>query len=135
MAKQSPSQVEHFEIVNPAGAGIDIGSRFHMVSPNPETAERFGVFTEDLHALARYLRDKGIKSVAMESTGFYWKNLYVLLQEYGFEVLLVNPGFAKNVRGRKTDRIDAHWLRKMHSCGLLPGSFQPPMCSRIACVL
>ena len=62
----------------------------------------------------------------MESTGFYWKNLYVLLQEYGFEVLLVNPGFAKNVRGRKTDRIDAHWLRKMHSCGLLPGSFQPP---------
>ena len=114
-------------LVNSNAAGIDIGSRFHFVAigEGKENTRKFGVFTEDLHQIASYLKSNGIKSVAMESTGFYWKPLFVLLQDYGFEVILANAKHVKNVRGRKTDMIDCQWIQKLHSCGLLSASFQP----------
>ena len=37
----------------------------------------------------------------------------------------MNARYAKNVPGRKTDVSDASWLRQLHSCGLLGGSFLP----------
>jgi transposase len=61
----------------------------------------------------------------MESTGVYWVPLFLLLQEYGFEVYLVNAKHVKNVTGRKDDESDAEWIQKLHSCGLLSASFQP----------
>jgi hypothetical protein len=61
----------------------------------------------------------------MESTGVYWKQLYLVLIEQGFEVALVNASHVKNVSGKKTDMEDAMWIQKLHSCGLLRSSFLP----------
>lgn len=126
MAKSQVSkQAEHFEVVHPHAAGIDVGKNFFDISPRAGVVKRFGTYTEELEEILAYLREHHIQTVAIESTGPYWKNLFVLLQAEGFEVYLINPSYAKNVRNRKSDRVDAQWLRKMHSCGLLPNSFQP----------
>ena len=61
----------------------------------------------------------------MESTGVYWKQLFVVLQEHGIEAFLVNSRHVKNVTGKKTDEDDAHWIMRLHTCGLLTNSFQP----------
>jgi transposase len=70
-------------------------------------------------------KSEGITTVAMESTGVYWLNVYLMLEEAGMEVYLVNARHVKNVTGRKRDDTDAIWLHKLHSCGLLEKSFQP----------
>lgn len=127
MAKKE-AQSAKFEVVNPRAAGIDVGSRFHWVSvgTQAEQSREFGVFTEDLHALCKWLKSKEVTTVAMESTGFYWKQLFVMLQSYGLEVYLVNASFTKHIQGRKpSDMSDSQWIWKMHSVGLLPASFQP----------
>ena len=85
----------------------------------------FGTFTQDLHDLADWFKACGVTSVAMESTGVYWIPAYEILEQRGFEVILVNARYAKNVPGRKTDVSDAAWLRQLHSYGLLRGSFRP----------
>jgi transposase len=61
----------------------------------------------------------------MESTGVYWIPAFEVLEGHGFNVILVNARYAKNVPGRKTDVSDAGWLRQLHSYGLLRGSFRP----------
>ena len=61
----------------------------------------------------------------MESTRVYGIPAYEILEQRGFEFVLVNARYAKNVPGRKTDVSDAAWLRQLHSCGLLRGSFRP----------
>lgn len=112
-------------IVNPHAAGIDIGSREHWVAvdQNKENVQSFGVYTQDHQHLIDHLRQYGITSVAMESTGSYWQTLFNALQKAGFEVLLVGGSQTKNVQGRKTDVIDCLWIQRLHSLGLLSGSF------------
>lgn len=61
----------------------------------------------------------------MESTGFYWKPLFLMLQAHGFEVYLVNAGHVKNARGKKSDVSDCQWIWQLHTVGLLQASFQP----------
>ena len=61
----------------------------------------------------------------MESTGVYWIPLFEILQERGFEVLLVNARHVKGVPGRKSDVTDCQWLQQLHTFGLLRGSFRP----------
>jgi hypothetical protein len=61
----------------------------------------------------------------MESTGNYWQNLYDVLIESGFEVLLVSGAHTKHMKGRKTDVQDCQWIQYLHSVGLLTGSFLP----------
>lgn len=116
-------------MINPDAAGIDIGSSFHFVAvPADRSASpvrRFGSFTKDLHDLAKWLKECQIKTVAMESTGIYWLQLFLILEEYGFEVFLVNAQHVKNVSGRKTDVLDCQWIQQLHSYGLLSASFQP----------
>lgn len=121
MAKSS------FEIINPNCAGIDIGSRSHFVAVGQELCdvEEFGVYADDLVAICTHLKSHGITSVAMESTGAYWQNLYVELVKHGFEVVLANGKFTKNIKGKKTDVKDARWIQKLHSIGLLTSSFLP----------
>lgn len=117
-----------FKIVNPQAAGIDIGSRINWVSigENPEDSKSFGVFTEDHHSLCQWLLASRIKTVAMESTGYYWKQLFLMLQSYGLEVYLVNASFTKNIQSRKpSDLADSQWIWKLHTVGFLPASFQP----------
>jgi transposase len=115
--------------INQNVAGIDCGSAEHYVAVPPDrdpTAVRsFKTFTHDLYRLAEWLSSCGITSVAMESTGVYWIPIYQILEERGFEVVLVNARHVKNVPGRKSDVSDCEWLRELHSVGLLRGSFRP----------
>ena len=117
------------EVVHPNAAGIDIGAEQSYVSVPADRDEKpvrsFGCFTEDLHALARWLQASGIDTVAMESTGVYWVPLFQILESYGFEVYLVNARHVKNVPGRKTDVLDCQWLQQLHTFGLLSASFRP----------
>lgn len=115
------------DIVNPRAAGIDIGSRSHWVAvgQGPNDFKEFGVYNEDLYSIAQWLRDNEIKTVAMESTGTYWQSLYAVLIAEGFQVILCNGKFTKNIKGKKTDIQDCQWIQKLHSIGLLSGSFLP----------
>ncbi len=110
-------------------AGIDIGSASHWVAVpedrDDQAVREFKSFTPDLHALADWLDACDIETVAMESTGVYWIPLFEILQERGFEVLLVNARHVKGVPGRKTDVVDCQWLQQLHTFGLLRGSFRP----------
>ena len=116
-------------VVHPRAAGIDIGSRFHVVAVpselDDEPVRKFTSFTKDLKLLAEWLLLIGVTTVAMESTGIYWVPLYEILVVKGIEVYLVNARHAKNVPGRKTDICDAQWLQQLHSYGLIRASFQP----------
>lgn len=111
-------------------AGIDIGSREHWVCAPPEADGKpnvrvFPTTTPALERLGDWLIEQGVESVAMESTHVYWIPLYELLESRGLEVLLVNARQLHHVPGRKTDMQDCQWLQKLHSCGLLRGSFRP----------
>jgi len=116
-------------VVNRKAAGIDVGSTFHVVAVPPgvvdEAVRTFRSFTGELRELSAWLKSCGITTVAMESTGVYWIPVFEILEETGFEVLLVNASHAKNVAGRKTDVNDAQWIQRLHEHGLLRGSFRP----------
>jgi transposase len=116
--------------INEHAAGIDIGSESHFVAvpPNscPSPVRQFSVFTRDLYAIADWLTECDVKTVAMESTGVYWVPLYEVLEERGFEVRLVDARKVKNVSGRKSDVLDCQWLQQLESYGLLSGAFRPP---------
>ncbi|ODS79464.1 MAG: IS110 family transposase [Chryseobacterium sp. SCN 40-13] len=115
------------DIIHPHCAGIDIGSRSHYVAVGQalEDVKEFGVYADDLTDLCLHLKEHEVTSVAMESTGNYWQNLYVELIKHGFEVTLANGKFTKNIKGKKTDVKDARWIQKLHSIGLLTSSFLP----------
>lgn len=110
-------------------AGIDIGAReIYVAVPSDASARNvrsFPTFTEDLHALRDWLKECGVTTVAMESTGVYWIPLFQILEAAGIEVCLVNARHCKNLPGRKTDVQDCQWLQHLHSVGLLRGSFRP----------
>jgi transposase len=120
---------EHFGIINLDAAGIDIGSREHYVcvpsDRDSKNVRTFGAFTKDLKEMVAWLKQCGVKTIAMESTGVYWIPLFQILETSGFEVKLVNARHVKNVPGRKTDVEDCQWLQRLHSYGLLNGSFRP----------
>ena len=118
-----------FPVLHPNAGGIDIASSEHYVAVNPESSEQpiraFGCFTEDLYAIANWLLECKVDTVAMEATGIYWVSLYLILEEAGLKVVLVNAKHVKNISGKKSDVKDAEWIRQLHSCGLLSASFQP----------
>jgi transposase len=124
------------EVVHPEAAGIDVGGSEHWVAVNPERdaepVRRFGCFTADLREMAVWLVEKGVQSVAMQSTGVYWMPVFEVLEQHGLEVFLVNAGHTKNVPGRKSDIQECQWLLKLHAFGLLNNSFQPTDEIRIA---
>lgn len=115
------------EIINHAAAGIDVGSKSHMVAVGQDPAtdvREYGVYTCNHAELILWLKERKVKTIAMESTGSYWQTLFKALQCAGFEVILVNGKQIKNVKG-KTDVMDSIWIQKLHSLGLLTGSFLP----------
>lgn len=133
MKKSKKHNVKNSELqhINFNAAGIDIGAETHYVAvpegrdPKGQDVRNFGTFTSDLYAIANWLEECKIDTVAMESTGVYWIPLFEILESKGFDVKLVNPRFIKNVPGRKTDVIDCQWIQQLHSYGLLKGSFRP----------
>lgn len=130
MARPKPSRARRdISPTHQGAAGIDIGATMHVaaVGPeqDPEPVRGFGTFTGDLHRLADWFKQCGVRTVAMESTGVYWIPIFEILDQRGFEVVLVNARDAKHVPGRKTDISDAQWLQRLHEYGLLRASFQP----------
>jgi transposase len=129
------------ELLRPHAAGIDVHSRQHYVAvpidgvpaewinPDPHVpvgVRIFGTNTGDLEAIAAWLLDCGVKTVALESTGVYGEVLLVILEGHGLEVVLVNPQQTATAPGRpKTDVLDCQWIQRLHSYGLLRASFRP----------
>lgn len=115
------------QIINANAAGIDVGSRSHFVAIGQlkDDVREFGVYNEDLQGIAHWLLENHITTVAMESTGTYWQSLFAVLQNAGLQVILCNGKFTKNIKGKKTDVQDCQWIQKLHTIGLLSGSFLP----------
>jgi transposase len=115
--------------VNPNAAGVDIGAVeiVACVSGDESTqiVKAFGNYTVDLQAIGKWLKEYGIKTVAMESTGVYWIPLFEELERQGFECLLISSRSLRRVPGRKSDIIDAQWIQTLHNYGLLESSFRP----------
>jgi transposase len=140
-AFRTSTQLEDLAVRQRHAAGIDVHAAVHFVSVRPEDVppgfvnadpqlppgvRKFGTCTADLEALAAWLKDCGVTTVAMESTGVYWIALYDLLASRGLEVLLVDPRQTKHAPGRpKSDVLDCQWIRRLHSYGLLTASFRP----------
>lgn len=116
-------------LVHPDAAGLDIGAETIWAcvpsDRDPTPVRPFGTFTPDLATLADWLIACHITTVAMESTGVYWIPIYDLLEARGLQVALVNAHHLKIVPGRKSDVQDCQWIQRLHSYGLLHGSFRP----------
>lgn len=114
-------------VINPNACGIDVGSKMHYVATGQgsEEVKSFGVYTKDHQEMVAYLKSKGVKTIAMESTGNYWQTLFAALEKAGFDVFLVCGNQTKNVKGRKTDVQDCQWIQWLHSVGMLSNSFIP----------
>jgi transposase len=134
-------QAADLAVTHRHAAGIDVHAAEHFVAVaaedvpagfvNPDRklpagVRKFGSNTGDLEAIAAWLKECRVETVAMESTGVYWIPLYDLLASQGFAVLLVDPRQTRHAPGRpKTDVVDCQWIRRLHSYGLLTGSFRP----------
>jgi transposase len=125
-------QIEGLPVVRRHVAGMDLGSEKHWVcAPTADGTARevaaFGATTPDLIRMGNWLKERKVESVAMESTGVYWIAPHEVLESAGFEILLVDTRQLARVPGRdkKTDPTDCEWIQRLHSCGLLRGSFRP----------
>jgi transposase len=129
---KSRGQLAGLPIVRQDVAGIDLGSEQHWVcAPTRDRSGRevasFGATTAELLRMAEWLKARQVKSVAMESTGVYWIAPHEVLEGQGLQLLLVDTRQLAQVPGRdkKTDPTDCEWIQRLHSCGLLRGSFRP----------
>jgi transposase len=125
-------QLQGLPVIRRNVAGIDLGSERHWVcAPTLDESGReiasFGATTPELIRLAEWLKERHVESVAMESTGVYWIAPHEVLEGQGLQVLLVDTRQLARVPGRdkKTDPTDCEWIQRLHSCGLLRGSFRP----------
>src|SRR5215469_17641532 len=129
MMRKMQSEDLNLEVVHPHAAGIDVGNQFHYVavapSRDPQPVRCFACTTAELKKMAEWLRQCGIHTVALQSTGVYWIAVYDILEEAGLEVYLANARETKNLPGRKSDVQESQWLMKLHTYGLLRNSFRP----------
>ena len=125
------------DVLHACCAGLDVHKRtvvacVRRVDPAGKVTKNiktFATMTGDLLNLSDWLKAQGVKVVAMESTGSYWKPVFNLL-EPGFEVILANSHHIKQVPGRKTDVKDSEWIAQLLQHGLLRPSFIPPRPTR-----
>jgi transposase len=113
-------------VLDPLAAFVDVGSEEMYVSIAGGPPEVFGTVTTELHRLRDWLKERGVKSIAMEATGVYWLPLYGVLEAAALEVLMVNGKYTRNLPGRKTDMKDCQWGATLHAHGLLRAGFVPP---------
>jgi transposase len=129
MMRQIQSEDLSLEVVHPHAAGIAIGNESHYVAVPPtrdsQPVRHFGCITVELKAMAEWLKQCGIRTVAMQSTGVYWIAVYDILEAAGLDVYLVNARDTKNLPGRKSDVQESQWLMKLHPYGLLRNWFRP----------
>lgn len=91
-----------------------------------EDVNQFSTMSAGLATLAVWLLDRHVTTVAMESTGVYWKPVYYALEGMFEELWVVNAQHVKNVPGRKSDVADAVWLADVVAHGMVRASFVPP---------
>jgi transposase len=107
MTRRIQSEDLSLAVIHPDAAGIDIGNESHYVAVPPtrdsQPVRRFGCTTAELKAMAVWLQQWAIRTIAMQSTGVYWVAVYDILEAAGFEVYLVNARETKNLPGRKSD--------------------------------
>src|ERR1700758_4871138 len=130
LARRVQAEDVSLEVVHPDDAGIDIGNEAHYVAVprarDSQGVRRFGCVTAELKEMAAWLKQCGIRTIAMQSTGVYWTPVYDILDEGGFDVYLGTPRETKNLPGKKTDVQESQWLMNLHTYGLLRNSFRPP---------
>jgi transposase len=132
ISDKSRRRLEGLPVIRRSVAGIDLGSEQHWVcAPTLDGSGRevasFGATTAELIRMAEWLQARAVESVAMESTGVYWIAPHEVLEAQGLQVLLVDTRQLARVPGRdkKSDPTDCEWIQRLHSCGLLRGSFRP----------
>src|SRR5438445_2339511 len=129
MTRKIQSEDISLEVIHPDAAGIDIGNESHYVAVPPprdsQPVQRFGCTTAELKDMAGWLKQCGICTVAMQSTGVYWIAVFDILESAGLEVYLVNSRDTQHLPGRKSDVQESQWLMKLHTYGLLRNSFRP----------
>jgi hypothetical protein len=82
LRQEEDAQMEDLPVQHPHAAGIDIGSRSHWVCVGFSTEvdsrliREFPAHTAGLKAIAAFLREHQVNTIAMESTGIYWIPLY-----------------------------------------------------------
>jgi transposase len=120
----SSKQIAGLPVVRHKVAGIDLGSERHWVcAPTVEGSGReladFGATTSELIRMAKWLKERKVESVALESTGVYWIAPHEVLEAEGLEAMLVDTRQLARVPGRdqKSDPIDCEWIQRLHSCG------------------
>jgi transposase len=123
------------EVIHPRCAGLDISKKDAKVCvriagvgrrKTTETVTTWSSMTTSILGLREHLVAEKVTCVVMEATSDDWKPFYYLLEDAGFEVLLVNARHVKTLPGRKTDVADATWLAQLGAHGLVRGSFVPP---------
>ena len=90
--------------------------------------QSFGAAKPELQRLMNWLSQNGCYTVAMESTGVYWKPIFQTLElgaEYMEQLWVVNANHMRNLPGRKSDVADAEWIATLLRHGLLEKSFVP----------
>jgi transposase len=116
------------QIVHSHAAGIDVGNESHYVAvPGDRDAQpvrEFGCWTSDLVRMAKWLKQCRIETVLVQATGVYWIALKDIVEQHGIEVVVANAQHTKNLPGRKSDVQECQWLMKLHTYGLVRGSFQ-----------
>jgi transposase len=125
--------VSTVEVIYERCAGLDVGKDEVVACvrvPDGAGGRRqelhtYPTFSSGLESLAEWLQDHDITRVVLEATGQYWKPIWYVLEERGFQLLLVNARHVKILPGRKTDVCDAAWLAELLEHGLLRGSFVP----------
>lgn len=131
MNEQRTEEDVDIKAIRTDAAGVDLGSEEHWVCAvkadrTAREVARFGATTQQLEAMAEWLKERGVRSVAMESTGVYWVPVHEVLEAAGFEVVLADVKQFAHVPARlKTDHKDCRWIQQLHSCGMLKGAFRP----------
>jgi transposase len=104
------------EVIHSRCAGMDVSKRDAKVCvriagrgrrKTVETVRTWASMTNAILALREHLINEQVSLVVMEATGDYWKPFYYLLEDAGFELMLVNARQVKNLPGRKSDVSDA----------------------------
>jgi len=98
--------------MNPV-CGLDIAKEEVVATILGDTfkeTRKFGVHTDELFELKKWLKENNCTKAVMESTGVYWIPIYASLEESDFEVVLANPRQVKAIPGRKSDVRDSEWL-------------------------
>ena len=120
------------EILHPCCCGLDVHKEtvvacVRLVTDGKLVKEvrTFSTTTASLIELSEWLTETKCTHVAMEATGVYWKPVWHILADGGFELVLANAAHIKNVPGRKSDVKDADWVSDLLAHGLIRASFVP----------